>query len=259
MHDQVHRLIERLGALADRPVASLVRFDRGAQSVNYAGHWKDGGRFVLKLVPFSRADQYERLVEHLEKAASPVVRELEPRLRFDIDGFHALLLVWCEGETVTFDRLFNRTTPERFLADYARFSQAIQTNVKLYPQMPSGEAALEVGRIVIHGDFQSDNLRFVDGALRHVLDIEEFRLGRPVEDFVRYAACSFGHLPFFAWRRRARIIRSLVALAAASGYSADEWRAAIRASCAERFRKPRRFGRFRWRTFYAALEKGVCG
>lgn len=257
---QVKRLAEMVSERSGRRVAKLVRIKRGSQSVNFAGTREDGSRFALKLVPFRREKQYARLVEHLEKIGSPVVvSETLPRVRFDFEGHHVLSLEWCEGEIVPFDRLFDAISPESFLEGYRKFSESVQRVSLLYPSDATGLKELDSGRIVIHGDWQADNLRFSEGRLVHVLDVEELRLGRPVEDFVRYASCSFGHLPFFALARRSRIIGNLARLAEASGFPPGEWVAALRASMAERLRKRRRFGVGRWMRFYGELERGISG
>lgn len=279
---------ESLAAAAGRGVASLARFSRGAQSVNYAGVWEGGGRFALKLVPFARAAQWARFADHLERVKSgPVVRECSPRVRFDVGGaWHAAVTEWCGGEKVRFDRV--RDVP-LLLAGYAAFSAGVQGVRELYPayDYPAMRARVESSplggllpvaltdatfaplgrdRIVIHGDWQADNLRFEGGRLAHVLDIEEFRPGRPVEDFARYALCGAGRLGPFAFAARRRTVRALAAVAAASPYGADEWSAAIWGQTLEFLCKCVGKGRvsrlWRWRLaprvrFCEKLEKAV--
>lgn len=245
-----------LEAATNRAVASLSRFSRGAQSVNYAGVWGDGARFALKLVPFARAAQYARLVGHFDRLASTsgslAVKEWTPApgaapTRFDVGAFHAVVTVWCEGAVVPFDRLDRL---DRFVAGYEAFAAAIQdvrdavpafdyaavlARVRassLSPLVPASVTdatfrPLARGRRTIHGDWQPDNVRFRGGEIGGVLDLEEFRFGRPVEDFARYAACSAGHLRFYSAFARRRVFRSARALAALVPYTPEEWSAAV--------------------------------
>lgn len=284
----VKDLTARLEAASDgRKVRRLVRCRRGAQSLNFAGEWAGGARFALKLVPFARAKQYARLVDHLEKTApGPVVRESAPRIRFDVGGFHALVLDWCEGETLGFEALDD---VEGLVAGYGDFSKTVQDVGELYPTydyatmhdevmataiaaaLPreawdADYAALAEGMRVIHGDLQPDNLRFVGGRLASVLDIEEFRRGHPAEDFARYVCNSADRLPWFAFVRRRRIVRSVARLVAAAGFTASVWEAAVFGQLLEKARKNVRKGRvsavrlvnLKWRgRFYARLARAV--
>lgn len=236
-----------------RRVAELVRFTRGAQSANFAGRWADdGSRFVLKLVPPARGTQYARLVDHLEKTASGVVvREATPRIRFELDGFRALVLAWCDGEALGFDALCGKADGvERLVADYRTFSATIQGVSELYPtyDYPAwAEEALasplasalpaDFGDVdfsvlkrearVIHGDFQADNLRFASGRLTGVLDLEEFRLGSPLEDFARYVCQGVDRMPWWTWSRWRAVLAGVARLRAATGAADDAWRAAV--------------------------------
>ena len=263
--DRVRRALE--AASGGRAVGRLARIRRGAQSANYAGVWADGGRFALKLVPFARAKQYRRLVEHLGKGApGPAVRETSPRLRFDVGEFHALVLDWCGGDVVGFERLAAPADARALAADYGRFSAGIQGMAELYPTydypallatvaasplrraLPDGLAAddfavLREGMRVIHGDFQPDNLRFADGRLSGVLDLEEFRLGSPAEDFARYVCNSADRLPWHAFRRRRRLLAGVRGLVAAARLAPRAWRAAVLGQLVEKLAKNVRLGR----------------
>lgn len=279
-------------AAAGRRVAGLTRFTRGAQSANYAGRWSaDGSRFVLKLVPSARAEQYARLVEHLEKTApGVVVREASPRVRFDLDGFHALVLDWCGGEALGFDGLCGIAGGiENFVDDYRTFSATIRGLVKLYPTYAYRDwaeealasplapalpadfkevdfAVLAEDARVIHGDFQSDNLRFTDGRLSGVLDLEEFRLGSPLEDFARYVCQGVDRMPWWAWTRWRAVRAGVARLRAATGASEAAWRAAVYGQLLWKVRKSiqkgdagiRRVMNLKWRLRrYHELTRGV--
>lgn len=254
------RLQAHLTRVIGQGVRSLRRIRQGAQSLNYAGVREDGVRFVLKLVPFARERQYQRLVDHLESVQPGlVVRELLPRHRFDLADHHALLLEWCAGGVVPFDRVFKVIEADALLADYQRFSASIQTVHELYPTMDYAKLLAEIvgspiGKLlgdaftvvdfgalapvkVIHGDWQPDNLRFDGGRLSAVLDIEEFRRGSPVEDFARYVGCTAGHLPWYRPDRRHRLRSNLVRLVRSAPYSTEEWTAALCGQLLERLHK----------------------
>lgn len=285
----LQRAIERY---CGRKVRELVRFSRGASSLNYLGRWFDAdSRFVLKLISSSRG--YERLVAHLEKSTGPVVKEVKGCPRFDFGRFRAIFLEWCSGSVVPFDRLFKVVKPADFLTDYETFASAVQSasDVAPAPDYPLRYRMIErdfgpaflprhvdkeifgcfrrfaESKVVIHGDFQADNLRFEDGRLTHVLDIEEFRHGHPVEDFVRYASCSAGHLPWFSFLRRRRIVRNLSVLATLAGYDSRAWTAAIYENwfyklCRYHNRETltlfRSFWLRRWLGFYERMARDVA-
>ena len=258
-------------AAGGRDVAELVRFTRGAQSANYAGRWSaDGARFVLKLVPFARTKQYARLVDHLEKTApGVVVRESSPRLRFDCGEFRALVLDWCDGETLDFDGLcgFGEGV-ERLVADYRAFSAAIQGVTETYSAydyrtwfaeildspfaavLPRDSAEVDFGLLerdtrVIHGDFQTDNLRFAGGRLTGVLDIEEFRLGSPLEDFARYVCQGVDRMSWWSRSRWRAVLAGVERLRLAAGASDAAWRAAV-------------YGQLVWKV-HKVIRKGETG
>lgn len=258
-------------AAGGRVAAELVRFTRGAQSANYAGRWSaDGARFVLKLVPFARAKQYARLVDHLERTApGVVVRESSPRIRFDCGGFHALVLDWRDGETLDFDALCGSGEGvERLVADYRAFSATIQDVTELYPAydyrtwsaeilaspfaavLPRDFAEVDFGLLerdarVIHGDFQADNLRFEDGRLTGVLDIEEFRRGSPLEDFARYVCQAVDRMPWWSRPRWRATLAGVERLRSAAAASDAEWRAAV-------------YGQLLWKV-HKVIRKGEVG
>ena len=262
MQELKNRLSEAFG----QEVRSLRRIRRGSQSVNYAGVREDGFRFLLKLVPLARERQYRQIVDHLESVvAGPVVREVSPRIRFDVLGFHALLLEWCAGTVVPFDRLFDCLDAADFLKEYRRFASSIQNVHEVYAPfnyvgmletvgasplgvlLGEGFAVADFDvlapQAIIHGDFQPDNLRFRDGRLAAVLDIEEFRPGSPVEDLARYVCCSAGHVPWYRPDRRRRTLANLAQLVKATPYSAEEWSAALRGQFLKRLFRFARSGR----------------
>ena len=259
------KLKERLSEAFGQGVCSLRRIRRGSQSVNYAGVREDGFRFLLKLVPLSRERQYRQIVDHLESVvAGPVVRELSPRIRFDVPGFHALLLEWCAGAVLPFDQLLNQVDAGQFLQDYQDFATSIQSVHDTYApfnyammlatvrdspfgaevdeELTATDFAVLAPQVIIHGDFQSDNLRFRAGRLVSVLDIEEFRPGSPVEDLARYVCCSAGHVPWYRPDRRRKTLANLAQLVKATPYSAEEWIAALRGQFLKRLYRLARHG-----------------
>lgn len=258
------------GASGGRRVAELVRFTRGAQSANYAGRWADGdSRFALKLVPFERAKQYARLVDHLEKVTPGVaVRESVPRVRFDVDGFHALVFVWCGGKPLGLEALAGTGGVEDLVADYRAFSATIQGVSELYPAydyeswadealdspfaiaLPRDFEDVDFSLLtkdarVIHGDFQSDNLRFAGGRLAGVLDLEEFRRGSPLEDFARYVCQGADRISWWSWARYRAVLAGVERLRRATDASPEAWRAAV-------------YGQLLWK-LHKTLGKGKAG
>ncbi len=120
---------------------------------------------------------------------------------------------------------------------------------------------------VIHGDFHHGNLHFDGDRVSGIMDFEDFRLGYPAEDWVRYLLVGAEHLHWFDFVGCARIrafFRRLLPL-----YPIDEWRLALNAfvvrKMRRRFAKPhaafKKFFlaqkmRFRF-AFYRALREDV--
>jgi len=253
---ELKEALERSLGFALRPLERLG----GAAAVNFkAVRDSDGLTFAVKCSPPSGQVLFDRLVEHLEtlKGTKAVMRVFERECPSTFRGYNLLCTAWCFGERVFPDRMTDGQL-DGFLEDYLAFSAAMQ-NVKTFeserpiPQwrqealgkcrgLPGAimrglvaalrpdDCSYRPGLLrVIHGDLHHGNLLFAGGRVDRYLDLEEFRMGYPADDLVRYFVCAAEHLRWYAWRRRRRTLHAFAHAVRRLRYSRHEWMFAVNA------------------------------
>ena len=239
---------------------SLRRLD-GASALNFrAERGSDGMVFAVKCSPAARQEMFDHLVEHLEvTAGTKAVRRLfaaECPARFR--GFNLICLSWCAGERRFPDRLGEAELLD-FLDDYRDFSTAMQRSTLVAPvdpvlewrgrslaavrgfwgrpvralierELPVADLTYVRERLrVVHGDFHHGNFLFTDGKVNGFFDLEEFCMGYPADDIVRYFVCAAEHLKWYERHRLRRLRLRFAAAVRHLGYPRDEWTVAINA------------------------------
>ena len=252
--EELKRALERSLGFALRPLERLG----GSVALNFkAVRASDGLTFAVKCLPKAKRKNYDRIVEHLDvlSEVNGVRRIFERECVPSFADFDVLCLSWCEGEHLFPDKLTDGEF-ETFLADYLKFSNAMQKVKTLSEARPiaewrrsllakcSGPAAgifrRAVERLtrdgceytpeavrVTHGDFHHGNFLFSAGRVRAFLDLEELRPGYPAEDLVRYFTCAAEHLRWYEGRRRRRLLRRFRLAVGRTPYSRREWLEAI--------------------------------
>lgn len=208
-------------------IVSLARVAVRSHMPNYRATCADGRTVLVKLAP-SRI--------RLAPVAHPLVpRPFVPKRELKVAGRRVYVLDWKPGRTKTLDALSDGELGS-LVAAHASFCAA-------------------AGEGVIHGDFNCNNVLFDRGAVSGILDLEEVRAGRPCEDFVRYALTSIAHLPAWALGRRRRLVAHFARLVAETGFTPEDWRAALDAFVARRRRHLLRDGRL---SPVARVKLGWC-
>lgn len=244
----------RLSSLRQLPVCN--------QSLNFkAVRASDEHAFLVKLSPTASDPGARIRQENLSRnllvlRGTKAVGVLFPEAPAVFSRYRLLCLSWCDGRSLTVDRL----SPEqfsRFLDDYLSFSSALQRVRDALPQrdllrwrseiqkrlrgflgtrflrrmeaeVPVADCTYDQSSVkVIHGDLHARNFHFAEGRVTGFFDLEELRLGYPAEDIVRYVVCSFEHLGPFALCRRARILRSFADAVRRLPFSEREWLVAV--------------------------------
>lgn len=252
----------------DFPLRSLVRLD-GASALNFkAVREEDGLTFLVKCIPPERRAFCRHLVANLE-----VLRDVKVPKRLFVDksvrpfrSYEIICLSWCEGRRRYPDQL-TESQLKSLLDDYLNLSRAFQglpainaadrlmdfrqLAVRGCTGLFGGVIQRLIGRIVpaesviyksellrvIHGDFHHGNFLFVDGRVTGFFDLEELSWGYCAEDIVRYFVCAAEHVPWFACRRRRRILRRFALAVRYLDYSRDEWVLAINGLLIRKFAK----------------------
>ena len=254
--EDLKRELERSLGFALRPLERLG----GSVALNFkAVRTSDGLTFAVKCLPKAKRKNYDRIVEHLDvlSEVNGVRRIFERECVPSFADFDVLCLSWCEGEHLFPDKLTDGEF-ETFLADYLKFSNAMQKVKTLSEARPiaewrrsllakcSGPAAgifrRAVERLtrdgceytpeavrVTHGDFHHGNFLFSAGRVRAFLDLEELRPGYPAEDLVRYFTCAAEHLRWYEQTRKRRMLRMFDYAVRHLPYSQHEWITAVNA------------------------------
>ena len=238
---------------------SFERLD-GASAFNFkAVREADGFTFAVKCSPLAKQDLFDRYVRHITelKGTKTVERLFERECPPTFGGCNVVCTSWCAGERVFPDKLTDGQFVA-FLDDFREFSAALQKTTLILPEWPIlewRETALGKdkglgGKIlrklilempledlchrpellkVIHSDFHYGNFLFADGRVAGYMDLEEFCLGYPPDDLLRYFCCAAEHLRWYEQRRKRRMLALFALAVRHMSYSRHEWRTAINA------------------------------
>lgn len=237
-------------------IKSLTRIHEGASSLNFKAIKENGDSFLVKIYPKERHQFYYTLIKNLELTkGTKAVKRIYENSEVSIEGMPLLCLEWAKGRMTYPDEL-PREKIKDFAADYLEFSARLQNSTWAFPPRPlkeyyenvmsaKGLLAPFVKRIVkeeigvfqydsndlkvIHGDFHAGNFTCEKGRIAAIFDLEEFRLGLPAEDIVRYVVCAAEHLRWYTQARKVKMLSTFAALVEAFDYSIDDWERSIKA------------------------------
>lgn len=172
------------------------------------------------------------------------------------------IAVWCctwvEGHEMLFADM-SEAEVEMFADDYESFRSAIVWDGSLLPPRDYGRCSESLKPI--HGDLNRHNVLFRSGRIVGFLDYEEFRVGYPTEDLVRFVCTSAESHGLSTLMSRQRLLRNFCRLMKTSSYTEQEWVSAVRGFEKTKFAKGKsRLSRWWHSGLYRRLEECCrCG
>lgn len=235
---------------------SLTRIPEGASSYNFkAERASDGYTFLIKLFREDQLKYYEPLLKNLALTeGTKAVKRVFSSSAAKVEGMPILCLEWAKGKSTFPDELPLGNLKD-FAADYSEFSACLQRSTWAFSPRPLNDyyekvmsakglfaplvkrlVKAEIGPIeydstglkVIHGDFHAGNFTCEAGRIAAIFDLEEFRLGLPAEDIVRYIVCAAEHLRWYRQSRKIKMLSTFDALIEAFDYAKSDWEMAIK-------------------------------
>lgn len=228
--------------LTGKTPARMVRVSHKSPSVNFKAEFDDCKPMLVKCC-----------------SKNTVLAEVDHPLAMRVlaakggsDDFAVWCCSWIDGR----ERLFSGMSVdevERFADDYESFRAAIARDEKLLPPRDYGQSHESLKPI--HGDLNRHNVLFENGRVTGFLDYEEFRLGCPTEDFVRFVCTSAESHAFLTLMGIRRLLRNFGRLVEYTSYTEEEWILAVRGFEKTKYVKGKNALSRRWHSLlYRRLE-----
>ncbi|MBR6232117.1 MAG: aminoglycoside phosphotransferase family protein [Alphaproteobacteria bacterium] len=217
----------------------IIPMETGSCSLNYYVKNEDG-EFLVKLK--NTPKRKELLSNNLKDISG---NAFCPTLLFEKQawGYRVFVLKWIQGKNYFLEKLSSKTL-KQIISAYLSFLTLINKNktrellpqkrpIEYYEKIQSPYSFLKTDLSaiqkdfsyqptfqIIHGDFHFKNIIIKEGELQSFIDFENFRLGIPTEDLIRFLLTNAEQHRFFRTRYTVNLLKFFIQ---ETPFSREDW------------------------------------
>lgn len=217
----------------------IIPMETGSCSLNYYVKNEDG-EFLVKLK--NTPKRKELLSNNLKDISG---NAFCPTLLFEKQawGYRVFVLKWIQGKNYFLEKLSSKTL-KQIISAYLSFLTLINKNktrellpqkrpIEYYEKIQSPYSFLKTDLSaiqkdfsyqptfqIIHGDFHFKNIIIKEGELQSFIDFENFRLGLPTEDLIRFLLTNAEQHRFFRTRYTIKLLKFFIQ---ETPFSKEDW------------------------------------